>query len=405
MSYGRILRVVFIVLLCMFSCLSSALESAANFVDMLEARIVVESWLALNEGPLSDEMGKDIREIVHYRGGKHGEPGFYIFFLEPNGWIAVPADNRLEAIVAFGVGVMTPKSFANSPLTYILKVDLPPRPQQMAGFSASPRENEGARNPRQMRWDYLKNEQSNFAALSAAASRTGRRLGIDNDVVVEPLLGKNNWDQDSIRGIHFYNYSVNWDGNDYDKYVAGCVPVSLGQIMRRLEHPKVSLSSTASFEINLDGVPAPDKKSFIRTDEPYNWENMPVFINEKHSRALALTEEEDKEDALMNNPFYSGITSQDVADILSYRDEISALLHDIGISLNSSYNSASVPGTDPIKDPSTGSRLSKVPNVLKDYFNYGNAVHNFLSRERDGNGNVIDYSKRLVRAIEYGASD
>jgi hypothetical protein len=75
----------------MFLCLEGAQKSPAMFVDMQEAQDIVESWLMRSKGPISDEMGEKIRDIVHYHGGIHGEPGYYIAFLEPNGWVTVPA--------------------------------------------------------------------------------------------------------------------------------------------------------------------------------------------------------------------------------------------------------------------------------------------------------------------------
>jgi hypothetical protein len=91
---------------------------------MQEAQDIVENWLMLSKGPISDEMGENILEIVHYHGGIHGEPGYYIAFLEPNGWVAVPADDSLKAIIAFGQGSFPREEYAHSPLATFLQINV-----------------------------------------------------------------------------------------------------------------------------------------------------------------------------------------------------------------------------------------------------------------------------------------
>jgi len=54
------------------------MESSVMFVNMQEAQGIVENWLMRSRGGTLDEMGDNIREIVRYHGGIHGEPGYYI---------------------------------------------------------------------------------------------------------------------------------------------------------------------------------------------------------------------------------------------------------------------------------------------------------------------------------------
>ena len=68
------------------------MKSAAAFVDLQEAQNIVENWLMRSNG-LSGDLGKEIREVVHFHGPIHGEPGVYAFFLAPNGWVVIPADD------------------------------------------------------------------------------------------------------------------------------------------------------------------------------------------------------------------------------------------------------------------------------------------------------------------------
>jgi len=123
MSYNKILKVIFVTLFCFTLNMMSAKISFAVFIDIQEAQDIAENWLMHSKGLILDGMGGEIREVVHYHGGIHGEPGYYMFFLAPQGWIAIPADDRLEVIRAFGSGSITSKDYENSPMPHFLRVD------------------------------------------------------------------------------------------------------------------------------------------------------------------------------------------------------------------------------------------------------------------------------------------
>jgi len=303
MLYKRFSKLILITVFSLFICFCGAVKSFAMFVNMQEAQNIVENWLLRSKGIILDEMGVGIREIVHYHGDLHGEPGYYMFFLNPSGWVVVPADDSFEVIRAFGGGAITSKDFANSPMPYYLRVDLPPQDtSQFISFGVKDNNNISRQCQQKMRWDFLKEKQV------ISYSFTGEYLTeISNDIVVSPLLGKNTWGQTDIVGFPFYNASLNWN-NKY--YVAGCVPLSVAQVMRRFEYPNRALAPGTSI-ISIDNAPA--EKSFIRTDRPYSWPDMPVLID-----PLSYGP------ALSGNPF--DVTQQE-AEL--HRDEISVLLHDV----------------------------------------------------------------------------
>ena len=76
---SRVLKDIFIVLFCLLFCISGAMKSTVAFVDAQEAQNIVENWLMRSNG-LSGDIGREIREYVHYHGPIHGEPGGYVFF-------------------------------------------------------------------------------------------------------------------------------------------------------------------------------------------------------------------------------------------------------------------------------------------------------------------------------------
>jgi len=77
-----------------------------------------------SKGLITDETGESIQDIIHYNGGIHGEPGYYIAFLESAGWVADPADDSPEVIRAFGTEAIASRGYINSPMPYYLRVDL-----------------------------------------------------------------------------------------------------------------------------------------------------------------------------------------------------------------------------------------------------------------------------------------
>ena len=148
----KVSKIIFIVLFCLLFCASSAMKSTAAFVDAQEAQNIVENWLMRSNG-LSGDIGREIREYVHYHGPIQGEPGGYVFFLDPNGWVVVPADDAFEPILAFGSGKLTPYLYELLPFRHLFRIDV-----SMQAFSTGLKE-ETKKNKadieRENRWDML----------------------------------------------------------------------------------------------------------------------------------------------------------------------------------------------------------------------------------------------------------
>jgi hypothetical protein len=100
-------------------------ETRASFIQEEQARNVVENWRMMNSSPMNSTMGHVIEEIRYYQGEPYGNPGYYVAFLNPNGWVIVPADDSFEPILAFGAGKLTPELFETSPIRYLFRVGVP----------------------------------------------------------------------------------------------------------------------------------------------------------------------------------------------------------------------------------------------------------------------------------------
>lgn len=103
-----------------FSCfllsallLAVALPAAAAPVSEVDMRLAVGRWLELKEQHFGAELSGPIRQAVRYRGGIHGNVGYWLVMLQ-RGWLVVPADDRHWPVQVFGGGDMTPKRFEGS---------------------------------------------------------------------------------------------------------------------------------------------------------------------------------------------------------------------------------------------------------------------------------------------------
>ena len=93
----------------LLSC-SFASGAGASLISEGQARLAAQNWLEKNAvAPMDTSLGQNIGQIKHYQGEKYGNPGYYAVFLEPKGWIIIPADDSYEAILAFGDAYLTPE--------------------------------------------------------------------------------------------------------------------------------------------------------------------------------------------------------------------------------------------------------------------------------------------------------
>jgi len=93
-----------------------------------QAQKAVRGWLRSNAKPLGISMRRVIKEIQTYTDAD-GEAMYYIVYLQPEGYVVVPADDQVEPIIALAEkGTYDPS--ADNPLGALVSGDVPARFQQ-----------------------------------------------------------------------------------------------------------------------------------------------------------------------------------------------------------------------------------------------------------------------------------
>ena len=99
-----------------------AIPATADPVDQLRAARAAAGWKADGKQILNHRMDKPIKKVTSY-------PDFHVVQIEPEGFIVVPVDDTLPAVIAFSEnGNLEPDN--DSPLWMLLSADLKAR---MAG--------------------------------------------------------------------------------------------------------------------------------------------------------------------------------------------------------------------------------------------------------------------------------
>ncbi|MEG1604094.1 MAG: hypothetical protein RR340_10850, partial [Cloacibacillus sp.] len=88
--------------------------AAAAPVTASDANTTVANWLQETENHFGETLGTNIDQIKLYRGGIHGNVGYFLVTLSPNGWVILPADDDFWPIQTFGPGVMSEEAYENT---------------------------------------------------------------------------------------------------------------------------------------------------------------------------------------------------------------------------------------------------------------------------------------------------
>jgi len=65
-----------------------------------QARLVVANWLKLDSIPLGARLGKTVGEVAVFKDDRD-TPLYYVVYLQPSGFVILPADDLAEPIIAF----------------------------------------------------------------------------------------------------------------------------------------------------------------------------------------------------------------------------------------------------------------------------------------------------------------
>jgi hypothetical protein len=281
------------------------------------------------------------------------QPIYYVVYLEPSGFVIVPADDLVEPIVAFvDNGLYDPSP--DNPLGALVSQDLPCRIAVVRGLQRVPdgQSQKGQLTKRltafeitsvkaQGKWAKLQNyadtaeikEASNFEAVNGNSVVTieSSPLSDLSDVRVAPLV-QSKWGQGSVCGDYCYDYYTPYH------YPCGCVATAMAQVIRFHQYPIEGIgvhpfTIYVGDECCLSGDP---QTAYTRGGDgeggPYNWSDMVFDPN-----------------------------------CTNYADErweaIGALCYDAGISMGTNYN-----------NDGSCSSSSKARTALNEVFKYSNAV-------------------------------
>ncbi len=295
----------------------------ARPVSAARARRAAQGWLRLGAHPLNANIGSTINRVETFT-DEQDQAAYYIVYLDPTGFLVVPADDDVEPIVAFVDGDTYDPS-PDNPLGALVDQDLPARiaAARVVGPPAAalqaPGQPQVATSSSRAQWDRLAPEQSLAEALPPPAG-----LSSLPDVRVAPLV-VSTWDQGSVCSGYCYNYYTP------NHWVDGCTATAFAQVLRYFQFPTEGIGVVAS-TIYVSGV---SQTAYTRGGDgqggPYLWDEMPL------------------------NPNCTLTTTQ--------RQAIGALCSDAGILVHMQYTSTS-----------SGSYLSACTSAMRDVLGYGNAI-------------------------------
>ncbi len=246
-------------------------------------------------------------------------PLFYAVSLNPSGFIILPADDRIEPVLAFSSDDISDLS-PESPLYILICRDLKGRMSRIREhFDLTSNDPAPESTDVKSKWAYLENSGAVHSGQLSSLN-----VEIISDIYVPPLIATR-WDQSSVCGDYCYNYYIP------NHYYAGCVATVMAQLMVFHQHPVLGIGEN-TFAITVDGTP--QQASTLGGDGsggPYYWPDM--------------------------------VYSPDCSLTQAQRQAIGALCYDAGLSVNMDYTgSVSVANTPMSKD------------ALLETFGYSNAI-------------------------------
>lgn len=239
------MKLKFSILFIMAAMLSGTVS--AKSVDSTTACTVASRFFALKYNHASKSLNPVIAYTAPMIGGDNGStPSFYVVNFDPDGFVIVAGDDRVQPILAFSdEGAFVTENipahirfFLDGYTEYIQYII---DKQQYRDEIA------------QQKWEALLSEN----ALGPK----------DGDVVVAPLLGNNKWDQ-----TKYYNNLCPADATGNPAYgghaAVGCGALVMGQVMRYWQFPSTGRGNH-SYSCNYGTLAA----NFGATT--YHYENMP----------------------------------------------------------------------------------------------------------------------------------
>jgi len=374
----RLDHMVRVVTIVAIASLALAPRLRAASTSVTDARLAVSGWLDSDADPLGTRLGRAVERVETFA-DEANQPLYYVAYLEPQGYVVVSADDRVEPIVAFSAsGIYDPST--TRPLGALVTNDLTHRVTQarlahpkftrdhrdaFAGAASS-------RTAAQRKWDTLMGRADRKAPVGQIKA-IDRTEDIE-DLRIRPLLqldpnDKDTWLDWGQRGYAVYrrNEAENrWayaeryacfnyytppadpydpaTAGDGDNYPTGCVATALALLLRYHQWPVTAANGIdpgsgekRSFTIHVttDEVTTPQEVPLLGgsgDNGAYNWDNMPA------------------------RPFVHGLQE-------AHCREIGALCYDTGVAVRMSYGPTG-----------SGAWTENIKPSLVDVFRYANAV-------------------------------
>ncbi len=313
-----------------------------------QARQLVKGWLNVEPQPLNAELGQQVLRVETYSDSQ-GRAVYYVVYLEPSGFVIVPADDLVEPVICFSSeGTYNPSP--DNPLGAMVSRDLPSRlsavrsakpvPEDMTLKSAETSLRKSMIQARR-RWTRLQEaasqDQSDYPVfpepnvLEDEANGTLGGLPHVPDVRVEPLI-ESKWSQSTVCGQACFNYyTPPYGPGNINNYVCGCCATATAQLLRYHQHPNAP-ADLGPYLIHVDGEP--EMASLGGGDGfggPYQWEKM--------------------------------VLVPDCNITLEQRKAIGAICHDAGVAENMWYTAGG-----------SGCVMPDIQEALEGPFDYSNAV-------------------------------
>ena len=188
------LKMLILAVAMMLIILPKGVFAAAKTAD--DAKQLVVNWLKLEQRPLGVTMGQHAKAVQTFRDDK-GEPMYHVVYLDPSGFVIVPADDLVEPIIAFvSQGHFDPSM--DNPLGALVGGDVPARVSHARALRVPP---SGHLLRARDKWHALQlglNGDTNSAPTSP--------LSTVSDLRIAPFL-QTLWNQGTANnGMACYNY-------------------------------------------------------------------------------------------------------------------------------------------------------------------------------------------------------
>jgi len=246
-------------------------NAPARSITAHQAEKAVSAWLRTGAPSLQRNLARQAKKVRAFA-DEAGEPIYYVVCLKPSGFVIVSADDELEPIVAFADdGVYDPSP--ENPLGALAANDLKGR---IAAVRTRRHLQTARRRARALRakkkWDRFvqpsETPDEGFTLTDPAATASGISTGAISDMRVSPLLGSK-WGQNGVCDEVCFDYYT--PGN----YLAGCVAITMAQVMRYHQHPTAGIG-IEGFWIKKDN--SDWYGAFTRGGDgsggPYHWYDM-----------------------------------------------------------------------------------------------------------------------------------